>query len=387
MREEDKLIILIIQQIVNGDKSNEIEHRIASSNIDWNRFKDLVNYHELAPFAYMIFRKFDGRVPEHINLLLKNTYYFSLISSQNKWQEFIRVYDFFWKEGINFIPIKGVSFLEDIYSEYPCRDMCDIDVLVKKEDLGIVKKILHKLGYNEYFAGLREEYWLETKCQIPFRKPRGSASPFIVEAHFSLDYKRNGMKILTQAWNRVREIKVKERVIKVLSAEDALLSIVLHERIFGNNFCLKYVLDAALLIKKYNSTFDWDYVLREVETSNLKSSLFYFLSSLKLIQEGCLPIDVDKAIPIHVAKRKLIRDFISNNIFLDSIGSKSKTTYLKIHFLLNDSIREAISYIINIPYEHFTLYYNLTPYSKRTDFLYRNRLAYMPFRLLKEFAF
>lgn len=384
MNVEGKLILAIVEQALSGNKNSKIEELVNAYKINWQKFIELVFYHEFFPFLYNEIKYLSFLFSPDLMELARNSYYQSLAHSLNLWQEFLRILKAFEGEEITLLPIKGIALLEDAYAENYLRAMVDIDVLVKENNLAEAEKIFYNLGYIKELCGLKEEYWRNKQTHISFCCHRTKQLPILIDVHWALDFKRKHRQILPELWSRIREINVEGRKIKLLSPEDTLFVLALHKRRFGKALCLKYALDIILLLRKYASIFDWDYVLKEAEEGKMCSSLFFALSEAKFLNNQYIPSNILKRIRIPEWKKRLIAIFIERNVFLDSMELKIKNLYLKSHFLLYDNFREPIEYILDIPEEQFAKFYNLKPYEKKSDFFYRNRLFYMPFKWLSD---
>jgi hypothetical protein len=200
--------------------------------------------------------------------------------------------------------------------------------------------------------------------------------------HFGLDYKRKERKVLPSLWERLREFELDGRKIKLLSPEDALFSLALHKRRFGPILSLKNVCDLALVLNKYKHNFNWDYVLKEARNGKMCSTIFFILLQTKIFLDVDSPQCVWRDLSIPFYKRRLIKRFIVKNTFSFSLKRNSKELYLKSHFLLYDSFREPLEYILHIPQEQFAKYYGLQYNTQMTRLLYQRRLLYMPLRYI-----
>lgn len=379
---EAELILIIAKEIVDNTKAGEIKDLINVQAIDWQRFKELVSYHELTPFACISLKRYNVSLTSHLTEFLKQSYYRCLVRSLRLWQEFIEIINIFEREKIILLPIKGISLLEDIYTNQLLRSMADIDILVREEDLLVSERILKGMGYIKELSGLKEEYWRQKQCHITFRKngPKASA---LVDLHWAIDFKRNQREILPHLWQRIREVKVQGRKVKLLSPEDAIFSLALHSRRFGKMLCLKYICDMGLLLNKYAADFDWDYLLKESRKGKMRTTIFFALSQVNLL-DVTIPEAVWKDLAVPSWKRKLIHRFIEKDTFLSSPNSNFKNLYLKSHFLLYDSFWEPIDYILNIPLEQFAKFYGIKTYDKETYSLYKARFIYMPIKFIKD---
>lgn len=375
---EEFLLLKLFNALVEGNCKQEIADIISQNKINWKRFKELLIYHELIPFAYLIIKNHSLHLPSDFRELLKNNYYLSLIRYQKILKEFLKISSVFNQAAIPLLPIKGVSFLEDIYFQYPVRPMADIDLLTKEEDFKKAERILTELGYQKELYGLKEEYWLTHQYHITFHPALRDRRASIVELHWSLDYKRKGINLLPELWQRTRYININGNQIKVLSPEDAFLSLVLHNRRFGKLLCFKNIFDIAMILKKYASHFDWNYLLKQSRKYKLCQAVYFVLYQLKLTLDWDTEKFIGQELGIARWKKKVTERLIKGNLFL----MQPKELFLKSHFLLYDNLWEPTAYILNIPQEQFAKFYGFEPYAKKTKFLYHLRFFYIPFELI-----
>ncbi|MBU1366461.1 MAG: nucleotidyltransferase family protein [Candidatus Omnitrophica bacterium] len=376
-----ELIKLLIKHIGYGGK-NEVRNLLGSSSIDWEKFKKQIIHHEIASFSYLALRDLDSFLPEDLREFLKNNYYCALARCQNLWQQFLQIFDSFEQAGVTLLPLKGIALLYDIYPKNPFRPMTDIDLLVKEENLPKAEQIFYGLGYRKELYGLKEEYWRQGQCHIVFYPPKDEEKLPFVELHWSLDFKRKNRCVLPELWARIRGLNADGRIIKLLSPEDTLFSLALHSRRFGKTLCLKSVYDALFLLNKYGVDFDWEYCLRMSRKYRMQATLFFILCQIRFLAGLEPPGYVWEGLKFSRRKKKAIQRFIEKNTFLTDKNSQGRNLYLRSHFLLYDSFWQPIDYILNIPKEQFAKYYGLAAYSKKTDFFYKNRLFYIPFKAI-----
>jgi hypothetical protein len=357
-------------------QGSEVLSLLKKSNINWSKFKDSLAYHGLAPFAHLSFKGHLSLIPQDVAKILEATFYFSLKRVLRFEQEFLDLYSTFEKNGITFLPFKGMALLEDLYTQYAVRPSADIDVLVQEEDVDAAISLLENSGFDKELEGLKESYWRK-QYHMVFIKRRVERLPVLVELHWDLDYPRKS-KLLPEKFNRLRDILIRGRRVKTLSVEDTFFGLALHQRRFGQVLNLRDVCDMARLLNKYASTFDWAYVIRESRTSKLCSTIFFALYQMDFFFRVNIPDHVWKELNPSRFKKRLIRHFIENDTFLENQDSKIKNLYLKAHFLLYNNFWEPLEYIFNIPKEQFAKYYGLDSSAKITMLLHNLRFAYIP---------
>jgi len=381
MDPEAELVLAIAREAVYAKKDARIPFLIKNGNINWARFKNILAYHDLLPFAHLSLKKYFYSLPEETVDTLKATFFYYLKFSTYLEQEFLDLANSFSSNGITLVPIKGVAFLEDLYPDFPVRASTDIDALVQEEDLGRSIALLEDLGFKRNLEGLKESYWREKNYHFVFTKEGPPPFSLMLELHWDLDYPRKE-KLLPEKFRRLRELRISDRKIKLLSPEDTFLALALHQRRFGKTLALRNACDIARLLNKYSLSFDWDYLLGESKSSRLSSVIFFALYQIQHLFGVNVPKRILKELRLPVYRKYLIRNFIEKNTFLASQKFHTKSSYLKAHFLLFDSLLEPIAYIFNIPQEQFANFYGFKPYDKKTEFLYKSRLLYIPFQAI-----
>ena len=379
---EARLILLLAEWTVYGRDLPEIKDLIEQGNIKWERFNEFILYHELSSFSYPCFKKYLYLLPAKEVDLLKKNYYFYLIYAHYLWQEFMEIIRLFNKENIKFVPLKGIAFLVDnLYADKAyLRPMCDIDLLVKENDLSLVEKLLETLDYRKDLKGMEENYWRRENYHLVFTKKNIKGLFCNVEMHWALDYKRR-KPLLLSLWNRIKKTQVENKEVYMLSPEDTLFSLALHQRRFGKMLCLKNVCDVVKLLNRYNADIDWDYILKETKLASMSTTLYFILAQANLLFDIQVPFSLLEALNVPGYKKQLIRRFIAQDTFSSSSGLSNghksiNNFYLKSHFLLYDNFWEPVRAVLNVPHEQFAKFYRLHPYAVKTKLLYRIRYLY-----------
>jgi hypothetical protein len=376
---ESKLALAVIKHIVYG-RNNGIESLIKNENINWPEFKKILIYHELLPFAYRALKDFFSLLPRDIVKTLSATYYHYLNYNLFLEQLFLNLHRVFKEKDMPFIPLKGMSLLQDLYAGYPVRMARDMDVLIRKKDIEQAEQILKSSGFKKELGGLKENYWLKKQYHYIFTKGQTDGGLLIIEIHWDIDYPRKKNGFVPGIFDRLRPFQIQDKTIELLSPEDTLFVLALHQRHFGKSLSLKYACDTALLLNKYGQGMDWDYVLNQSEKNKTRASLFFTLYQAKFWLNTAIPEKIWRDLSKKIPRREKIKKFTAKNTF--SVNKNSQNLYLKTFFLLYDTIYEPIIYILNIPLEQFAKFYDLKPYTKKTAFLYHFRMLYILFRIM-----
>lgn len=377
MNPESKTVKYLIKEIVYGNHKSQLLRILGSNNIDWEKLKSLLIYNELAPFLYLLSKENYSIIPKDLFQSLKNSYYWGLFRYELLFRELLVILKAAEKKGILIIPIKGLSFTEEYYGRFGFRPLVDIDLLIKEEDLEKGAFLLESLGYKKCLLGATEEYWLKKQCHLEFIKENKNM-PIIAELHWALDFKRYNDEVMPDLWKRIQKTTAEGKDFFILSPEDTLLSLALHQRRFGKVFNLKYVCDAGIILER--EKLDWDYILKTVFKERARASLYFLLCQVEFV----LDINLNKyseRLKIPFWQKKLVSAIIKRYIYSPLNMNNIFYAYALCHLFLYDNISYPIRYILNIPQEQFAKFYSLPLYSKKTSQIYKMRFFYIVYRL------
>lgn len=379
MKPESKLLKYIVKEVIYAESASSILKALQSPEINFSRLKNLLLYHELAHFLYVIVNKYSFFLPDFF-IFLKDTHFQQLSQYMRLHDELLNIAKEAKHKKLTFIPIKGFSYPERYYNRFGFRPLVDIDLLVKNNEFEKGVSLLQDLGYKKFLLGATEDYWKTKQCHLEFIK-EDEKCKIILELHWALDFKRNKTEILPALWNRLRKNKLDNNEFYVMGPEDTLISLVLHQRRFGKMLNLKYICDAGILLE--NENLDWDYIRRSAYAGRFCASLFFFLAQTQIVLDKNLGEHLD-SLHIPFWQRKSIFAIIRKYTYSSHKDFNLSYLYLACHFLLYDNIAESISYIIKIPQEQFAKFYRLPVYARQTKLCYRLRFIYIFYRLIKD---
>jgi len=375
---ETKLVLLIARWVVYDECLPEIRNLLAQERIDWKRLEKFLGYHEFFPFTYRCLKECSQFLTNKSMEIAEKIYYYYLVRLSYLWEESKQIVDAFNSKNLEIVPLKGVAFLSDnMYGDKAfLRSMYDIDLLIKKEELPLAEKTLEALGYKKKLLGMEEDYWKEKNYHLTFSNDKRGRFSCNVEIHWALDYRR-GKPILPYLWDRIKEPRKEKKGMRLLSLEDTLFSLALHQRRFGKMLCLKNVCDVAMLLNRYKDKIDWDYILREAKIGKMRTTLYFVLAQVGLLLNVKTSSFVLRRLDIYKYKRRLIEQFILNNTFISEPRLNSnKVLYLKTHFLIYDNMWEPVRCVLDVPREQFAKFYRMDPYKRKTQLLYKIRYCY-----------
>ncbi len=263
---ELKLQILITNILSEKFKTSDF------SDIDdesWHKLFDFAKKQGLSILIFDILMRNRIIIPEDIRDTMKNICYSACIADVKRKKQLKEIIRLFNDNNIDHILLKGAALISTVYKHSSiCRSMCDIDILVHKEDADKAYLLLQKKGYrslisideeiDKYKAGFAHHY--------PALKKTGC---LMIELHTRLsDYFNANIE---KIWNRAEAIDIDNMKSRIMCPEDLIMHIILHaylhHKIPEDNALVK-LYDIYLLLK--NEDINWD-ILR-YSTSNLEYS-------------------------------------------------------------------------------------------------------------------
>lgn len=278
--------------------------------------------------------------------------------------------------GIPAAGLKGIYLLENLYSNIAARPMNDIDVLVRKKDLGDCLSITEKLGYvsSSYFR--LSDKNIDTKHVPPIRKKSGA----MVELHWTLLEEDEPFTIDFDAlWGRMLPANIAKVETLTLGVEDLILHLCLHltyQHYF--NLGLRGLMDIALFIHKINQQIDWT---RLTETAHAWGSERVTALTLSLV-DTLLNIPIPAKVFTDLLPEGLEPSLLEQACFqlLDREKSEARLTpdlvKMNADQKLISKIRIGLQRIF-IPRLALARIYGVNPKSPRIVWFYWVRLKYL----------
>lgn len=241
-------MINILYQVINSKKT--IDEKYSFKEV-YKFFK----FHSLEPFLFYA-NSLDLLIcDEEDKKELEKIHQISIIKATVQEEELKIIKKSFNENDIAFLPIKGMK-IRNCYPYPDMRTMADLDILVKKDRLKEVKKIMKSLGYTtEQEGGNHDVYY-----KLPFMN---------VEIHRNMIAESYDLsKYYHNIWDIVQKREATTEYF--LSDEDHYIFIVAHSaKHYGNGGTgVRSVLDIYFYLNKY-SNMDRSYIEKELAKLDL----------------------------------------------------------------------------------------------------------------------
>jgi Uncharacterised nucleotidyltransferase len=217
-------------------------------HIDWDAFTTLVDRHQVAALAYAApCLHAPDRLPAAVMDYLKQRAVRVRARALCHMAELLRLNAAFAEEKLSVISLKGAILSRRLYGDPAMRDVQDIDLLVRPQDLDRADELLKGNGYRRLFLDFpltrkMKERLLLQEHHLTYCHERLQA---VVELHWGFDLWTPGD--VAEIWKHRKETDWKGITIAELDDDTTLLSLCSHGA--GHKWSdLKWLSDIAVLL-------------------------------------------------------------------------------------------------------------------------------------------
>ena len=199
---------IIASEVMGEDSLSGIENELDENLI--GELYGVAKAFDMAHLCGSALKKLKPSVPENILAPFYNEFAVSVFRNRRLTDELSQISELFENEGIDHIALKG-AVIRPLYPEAWMRTSCDIDVLVKKEQLDSARTALEqKLGYK---------YLTECSHDISFESVTGVH----LELHFYLLEDYNSLSLQSDTigdiWDKVTAAEGKRHTMLMSDAD------------------------------------------------------------------------------------------------------------------------------------------------------------------------
>jgi hypothetical protein len=163
-------------------------------------------------------------------------------------------------EGAEVMPLKGAAALATLYPSYLQRFSCDLDLLVREEQLPALRRVMSALGYRPSVTSASPEE-AALRARDLHLDPYVHDDRAIVELHVTfLKGRGDGAAARDDAWRDARTSTIDGALVRELAPELFILHSATHYagHLQRSPASLKGLLDMALAIRHHGPALDWD---------------------------------------------------------------------------------------------------------------------------------
>lgn len=263
------------------------------------------------------------------------------------------------ENNINVVALKGIV-LKDYYKYPDMRYMSDIDILIKKEHIGLVDELLVNMGYTCYSK--------EQKKHIIYH--HRIFSPIEIHTYLIDEFYFKGAYSFEQGvWNNLATKSICGVEVNVLNREYLILHIILHMicHFIHDGFGLRHLCDLSLIIIKEGSAINWQVVLLNFRKCNIEKFAFSVLLLCKQLFDINLPSDIseeDKQPTLN-----LLNDIISSGVFGHKTNERTIANVIVKHRRKKSKDNNKTRQIMSFLFPQKEYFYEKFPFTKNHIFL------------------
>ncbi|MGB8985024.1 MAG: nucleotidyltransferase family protein [Candidatus Sulfotelmatobacter sp.] len=248
---------ILLAAVSSDSRSAQLQGvALSDKSVNWDFLLRLADQHGVTSLLYQSLEPLNGLVPAAILASLRQAYERNIHKSLFLTRELICILDCLSELGLEVIPYKGVVLSELYYGDIALRQSGDMDLFVRKQDVGRIKRAVGDLGYTPRLpipADAEQDY-IASGYECTFDSPAGKN---LLELQWALQPRFYAVDFDIQGlFERSRNVTVAGRVMKTPSPEDLLLILSVHaaKHVWGR---LIWLCDIAQILKRENLNWDW----------------------------------------------------------------------------------------------------------------------------------
>jgi len=271
------------------DPASPAPVRAPSRDIDWEKFLAVIRWHGVAYAArHGLIRAGSGLVPEPVaqaldRMLLEIRGVNVLLLDRLR-----RLAAHLEQAGIPFLALKGPALVSLLYRDPAERPMGDLDLLIRRGDLGRALEVLQGAGLRVPQGGERR-FWESSYHHIALGM--GGDLPSLVELHWDLELRERYPIPLERVWAEATTFQCADRPLRTLGRVDQFVFGAIHLARHFHAPRLVWLMDQRRMARQW--TLDWDEIARRAVEYRARTPL-WFVSRYEERIFG------DSALPAHV---------------------------------------------------------------------------------------
>ena len=253
--------------------------------VEWESLILAAERHGLRP---LLCRHLDSIAPEMVpREVLAGLRSFFMTNAARNFRltaELLKILSLFENHGIPAIPFKGPVSAISIYGNLALREIEDLDILVREENMHEAEEVLSFEGYTPEFRVTRSQMpWVfRTDCENAYIGKDGVR----VELHWRITSSRFPAAIGVEGlWLRHQFVQLGDTRVRHLSPEDMLLVLCAHA---STHLWAKLEMVCAVA-EAVRRSIDWDEVARRAEEALSRRIVFLGLLLAREILRSELP--------------------------------------------------------------------------------------------------
>jgi len=277
------------------------------SNRDWKGVLRAATDLGVAPLVYSTVKSAasPASVPTDVIEPLARSYYQQAAQNGRLYGELRKVLTAAAQAAIPVIVLKGAAIAERVYGNIALRPMRDLDLLVRREDLEAMNRLLHGLNYVHDESYRPAAWYREHHHHLaPYRRPGGYAT---LEVHHHIVPSTAPVRIpIEDLWRRAQRASIASTPTLVLAPADLVLHFCIElscvDCFVGK---LRTLCDIAATIECHGDAFDWNLFLEQSADYNAERFVYYSLWLARRLVDADVPAEILQRLERSIPRRSL----------------------------------------------------------------------------------
>jgi hypothetical protein len=320
--------------------------RLLEKPVDWEMVLGLAEHHGTSSLLYQNLLPLGNMIPSPVLASLRQRYEGNIYKSLFLTKELVRIVDCLEGLGIDAVPYKGVVMSEVYYGDMALRQSGDMDLFVRKRDVGRIKSALRDLEYTTRLVIPDEvlEDYITAGYEWTFDSPAG---PNLLELQWALqprfyavDFDMDGL------FERAVKVTVAGHSVKTPSPEDLLLVLAVHaaKHVWGRVIWLR---DIAQILKREN--LNWDRVQARTREFGIERILRVTLLLANRLLGTAIPAAIERTVLADQAARGLAEE-IAAALAAGVSYDTGRTSYFRLMMRLRERRGDRLRFLTRLTF-------------------------------------
>ena len=327
LKQEELFILDCLRTEFSGGNSH-IFSKAGLPIINWDSVNEKALQWNILPLLYKIIKNQSNflsslDIPDHVVREIETAYIKTYVINKANFGKLFEIIKIFDTAGIRVILLKGAHLAQFVYQDIGLRWMADIDILIRRDDLERASGILANMGYE--YPDLESAVWddfgkrkdIRDKAEIiEWHKAHHMHLIYCnptdiqgLELHWGIARSASPFTIDTEGlWGRARAEEINGTKVWVLSPEDLLLHLSLHDSYYHHLklFGLRPCCDVAAVVHRFSKQIDWGQVQARAREWGIQKYLYLTLRLSRELLGTEVPVDFLQAIRDRTCNDRII---------------------------------------------------------------------------------
>jgi hypothetical protein len=364
-RPENELLLRLARPGFNVAQAERVL-QLLRDDLDWDYLIALVDRHGVIPlFAHNLDSLSAGLVPVQVLANLRNYNQENTRHSLFLTAELCRLMELLQAHGIRAVPFKGPTLALRAYGDVALREFSDLDILVRRQDVLKVRKLLVGEGFKPTpeLTSAQEAALLRFDCAYNFTNDKN----IVFDLHWNFAAPHSFAFDINGLWDRLEAVTIAGKQLPTVLVEDLLLILCLHgfthfwER-------LGWICDVAGLIELHKDI-DWESVVNNTTKQGGRRILSLGLVLAGELLEAPIPAEVLQIAQKDAVVRELAED-LKRRLFAETASASGIIDGALLQLRMRERKRDRIGFGLRLAATPRVYDWMLVPLPNRLFFLY-----------------